>query len=75
MKREQTELLRLADAAYSLSASAFVIHAKKGSSHDGLSALELADLIDRAHEVQTALYYILRNEAWHDDYADDDLAP
>jgi len=61
------ELVRLADAGYSLASAAFVIHARKGSSQDSLGALELAALIDRAHEVQTALYYVLRTEEWQDD--------
>ncbi len=71
MTLRASTLLRLADAAYSLSTSTFVIHARKESSHYSLSALELADLIDRHHECTTALYYILKEELWDEDDDED----
>ncbi len=67
-----SKIRRLANAAYSLAAVAFVILAKKRGLHASLDALELASLIDRTHEVSTALYYILKEESWQDDDEWDD---
>ncbi len=64
-------LLRVADASYSLAAVAYSTHAKKGNSRCVLDVLEAAELVDRATELDTALYYLEQCQAWLD--VDDDL--